>query len=334
MAHLLDRADLDEDEIAELFAYLRGAPGGDGRTASARRRGDACVACGGYILHDVEAGAYVCDACGLVQGGPVYMVTFEDRERLDGLDENLEPTRDSYKPIHHWHERLAQYHLQETRIANADWASILARLIELKPECLSKESIRRLLRSLALQRYNENWLQIINRVTGYRPPQLLSSELCMLDACFEAVAVPFSIFKPQGRKNLINYNFLFYRLLQAVGRAECLPHFPQLKTRAKWLQLDDVWRQICAYHEWLYRPMADNQAWLELKTSDAVWRRCGEQMATMSLAAPIPKAPSIRMRRDERLVLRDLKRKSDLESRRGDWDRERAALKRKIRPVR
>jgi hypothetical protein len=47
-----------------------------------------------------------------------------------------------------------------------------------------------------------------------------------LDKIFEGVCVPFGLFKPEGGKILLNYNFLLYRLLQLVGRTDALCHFP------------------------------------------------------------------------------------------------------------
>jgi hypothetical protein len=101
-----------------------------------------------------------------------------------------------------------------------------------------------------LQRYNENWLQIIYRLTGYKPPQLCKRDLLLLDTIFEGVCVPFGLFKPKGRKNLLNYNFLLYRLLQLVGRNDAHCHFPQLKTKSKWEDLNRIWAKIREYNDW------------------------------------------------------------------------------------
>jgi hypothetical protein len=54
----------------------------------------------------------------------------------------------------------------------------------------------------------------------------------------EGIAAPFRLFKQKGRKNLLNYNFILYKLLQLIDRQDTLCYFPQLKTRAKWLELD------------------------------------------------------------------------------------------------
>lgn len=342
MAHLVSRDDtLDEDEIGELFAHLRGGPRVDSEDPARKRRGHRCESCSGYLVHDVSEGCYLCDDCGIVRPGQVLAVSFEDRERLDGLDYDGRPQREGYKPIHHWHERLAQYHLEESRIGNEDWARILEGTLAARPPQLCKETVRRLLRSLGLQRYNESWLQIINRLTGYVPPLLSGEEMEMLDRCFEGLEEPFRHFRPPGRKNLLNYNFLFYRLLQGIGRTDCLPHFPQLKTRAKWLQLDAVWRQICEYQRWEYRPVDPDQQWLAVPTTcDKVWERVQKDLELTREAIergdPEPGRRRVRQgphTRENRLVLEAMQRRSRLAQARLEWQQDDPLRVRKRRRV-
>jgi len=282
MAHLVaaDHANLSADDMDALFAYLRhGTQRAEPEPVHRGREG--CVHCGGYVLLDVETADYVCESCCVVQPWKHYDGdAAEDAERVDTY------VREGYKPIHHWHERIAQYHLQESAIQPADWVRILDGLLQAKPAELSKESLRRVLRSVKLQRFNENWLQIIHRLTGYVPPRITAEEQRVLDTCFEGLAEPFKQFKAQGRKNLLNYNFLLYRLLQLIGRHDCLPHFPQLKTWPKWLQLDDTWKRICEYQNWEHVPYDQKQQWINIPTSEAVWARAAELRANAAKAPP------------------------------------------------
>jgi hypothetical protein len=187
MAHLLERYDLDAHDIGELFDYLRG------RNNLPDKQTDNCCECNGRVLLNPESGDYVCEECGVVQPGRVYYVDcWDDQERI-----TIAP-REGYKPIHHWHERLAQYHLQETSIRPEHWGIICKELGVARPKTLTKETIRLVLRSVKLQRYNKNWLQIIYRLTGYKPPPLHQRDLLTLDRIFEGVCVPFDLFKPKG----------------------------------------------------------------------------------------------------------------------------------------
>ena len=272
LADLAVRAEDDAFALRQLFDRLRGDAGGPAR------RHDRCVECArDSISCDEENGCWVCEACGVVQERVLYADCWDDRERI-----TVSQCREGYKPIHHWHERLSQYHLMETSIGVDDWSAIVDALLSAKPKALCKETLRRVLRSVKLQRYNENWLQIINRITGYRPPMIRNDELEQLDLMFEGTQVPFGMFKPDGRKNLLNYNFLLYRLFQLIGREDVLCHFPQLKTRSKWLELDRCWGQICEYHGWEHMPLGSH-AYLSVPLTEAHWQRINDQSFRCSL---------------------------------------------------
>ena len=273
MAHLLHCTDLDDADMETLFDYLHH------RDGVPERRPRGCGECGGLGQWD-DINAYnICEGCGLVQDSvlpPSNEAGWDDQERISIWH------REGYRPIHHWHERMAQYHLQESRICGEHWGIILGALRAAKPAALCKETIRRLLRSVKLQRYNENWLQIMHRVTGHIPPAIDPAEMEMLDTVFVGIAAPFRLFKQQGRKNLLNYNFILYKLLQLIGRTDTLCYFPQLKTRSKWLELDRVWGLISEYQDWhvfaaeepprlVVKLTVDTWAGLERQVLSAAW---------------------------------------------------------------
>lgn len=244
-----------------LFDYLHNRP-------SVPERGPrGCGECGGDVEWDDDHAYNICTECGLVQPDilpPSTESCWDDQERICIW------AREGYRPIHHWHERMAQYHLQESRICGEHWGIILGALRDAKPQALCKETIRRLLRSVKLQRYNENWLQIMYRVTGHMPPAIDPGEMDMLDTVFEGIAAPFRLFKQAARKNLLNYNFILYKLLQLLGRTDTLCYFPQLKTRAKWLELDRVWTLICEYQDWQIFPLEEPPK-LSVKLTAEMW---------------------------------------------------------------
>jgi hypothetical protein len=73
------------------------------------------------------------------------------------------------------------------------------------------------------------------------------------------------------------------RLLQLAGRKDTLCHFPQLKTRSEWEDLDRTWALICEYNDWEHWPLEPVEPgkaqWLEIPTDDAFWTTCfREQM--------------------------------------------------------
>jgi muconolactone delta-isomerase len=137
--------------------------------------------------------------------------------------------------------------------------------------------------SKPLEHYDsDHWLQIMHRVTAHIPPAIGPAEMELLDTVFEGIAAPFRLFKQAGRKNLLNYNFILFKLLQLVGRHDALCYFPQLKTRAKWLELDRVWTRICEYQQWALFALEEPpklvvkltpRMWLDLDTQalSAAW---------------------------------------------------------------
>ena len=272
---LLQGGDMSEGDMGDLFALLRG--GG----TDAEQRGDQCSECAGPVYLDPERAHHFCGECSLVQFPRYHFADcYEDNERITCAP------REGYKPVHHLHERLAQYHLMETSICPADWATIVERLLFERPAVLDKESVRRLLRKCNLQRYNESWLQVIHRVTKYRPPPISQGQTLMLARIFEGVQEPFRLFKLYARKNLLNYNFMLFRLLQLLGRDDALPHFPQLKTRGKWEELDRVWGLICEFHGWAHPPV-DLAAfrWLRVPLGAEVWPRLEADLLKATWAA-------------------------------------------------
>jgi hypothetical protein len=268
MAHLLHCQDLDDADMEALFDYLYH------RDRVPERRSRGCGECGGGVEWDDVHAYNICADCGLVQPDilpPSADSCWDDQERISVW------AREGYRPIHHWHERMAQYHLQESRICGEHWGIILGALRTAKPAALCKETIRRLLRSVKLQRYNENWLQIVHRITGHMPPAIDPAEMHLLDTVFEGIAAPFRLFKQKGRKNLLNYNFILYKLLQLIGRTDTLCYFPQLKTRVKWLELDRVWGLICEYQGWEVFALEEPPK-LSIKLTPEMWSGLDRQV--------------------------------------------------------
>ena len=75
-----------------------------------------------------------------------------------------------------------------------------------------------------MQLYIEKWLQIIQRVTGVHPPMPGPLLIQQLDDLFLQLQVPFDDFRMKGRKNFLNYNYVFCRLFQKLGCPQFCRH--------------------------------------------------------------------------------------------------------------
>jgi len=211
-----------------------------------------CVSCGSdrYTYNNsgaCEAGARVCDDCGVVQPGNIIF------EHMFGR--RLSTKSSNYKRIHHWHERISQMLIMESRIPPAHMLAIGERLLDGSHAIISKDTIRSVLRSLNLQVYIEKWLQIIERCTGIVPPCPGPVILERLDQQFVEIERPFLSTKPESRRNFLNYNYVFCRLLQRMGCTKFCMFFPLIRSKHKLRALDETWFKMAAVLDWPSVPL-------------------------------------------------------------------------------
>lgn len=210
-----------------------------------------CVNCGATALRydgsASEPGACTCNTCGAVQPGP---------NLYDYMCGRALTTKSSnYKRIHHWHERISQLLLSESRIPAQHMLVIGERLLNGTHATINKDVIRAVLRSLGLQVYIEKWLQIIQRTTGIAPPVPGPVILQQLDQMFTELQRPFNAHKIQGRRNFLNYNYVFCRLLQRLDCTKFCVFFPLIRSKTKLRVLDDMWRAMSESVGWQFEPL-------------------------------------------------------------------------------
>ena len=222
------------------------------RPQYATRDAVLCVGCGGvdFTYNNSgtdEPGARVCNKCGTVQPGTIIF------EHMFGRHI---PTRTSnYKRIHHWHERISQLMLMESRIPVEHMVAIGEKLLDGTTTVVSKDSIRAVLRSLGLQVYIEKWLQIIERCTGVVPPCPGPAVLHRLDELFLELQRPFTACKIEERRNFLNYNYVFCRLFQRMGCTKFCMFFPLIRSKVKLKTLDQMWVAMASSLGWETPPL-------------------------------------------------------------------------------
>jgi hypothetical protein len=161
----------------------------------------------------------------------------------------------NYKRIHHWHERISQLLIMESRIPPEHMVAIGTRLLDGSHAVISKDTIRGVLRSLNLQVYIEKWLQIIERCTGIYPPCPGPVILERLDHQFKEIEKPFLVTKPDSRRNFLNYNYVFSRLLQRMDCAKFCMFFPLIRSKQKLRNLDETWAKMTTLMGWPSEPL-------------------------------------------------------------------------------
>lgn len=124
---------------------------------------------------------------------------------------------------------------------------------------------------LNLNRFVEKWITLRWKLSGVRPATIDSNGLEQLRTLFNAIQMPFECVrhKPQCdgkirkchkvykcRHNFINYNFTIIKLLRRILKddelvdREYVPLFPQLKSKSKLRQLQQLWDKIIDYVGW------------------------------------------------------------------------------------
>jgi hypothetical protein len=243
---------IDPSELAEYFRIADELLGR--QTDDIPSRGSSILRCthcnSARLVTSYAQGDYVCYDCALVQQVSV----FQNAPQCHRPGSN-------YKRIHHWHERISQMQLNESCIPAAQFCQIETAIRDAGHKTLDKSTIRSVLRSLNLQKYIEKWLQIIWRITHEQPPLLTARQIARLDVLFVAMQVPFVHYKPDKRKNFLNYNYVFNRLLQMMQLDDLCKYFPLIKSKSKLMMLETVWASTCAYHQWNHVPLRPIDTW-------------------------------------------------------------------------
>jgi hypothetical protein len=274
----MEQADIDR-AFAE-FDLIRPHP------APALRNAMLCVGCGSerYTFNSSgsnEAGARVCDDCGVVQPGNVIF------EQMFGRVCSKHTS--NYKRIHHWHERISQLLIMESRIPPEHMVAIGTRLLDGSHTVISKDTIRGVLRSLNLQVYIEKWLQIIERCTGVYPPCPGPVILQRLDEQFKEIEKPFLMTKPETRRNFLNYNYVFSRLLQRMDCTKFCMFFPLIRSKQKLRSLDETWAKMTALMGWPLEPLQLVAPFaVKLQAPSALLQRLVGSVSNLAQAVPRP----------------------------------------------
>ena len=155
----------------------------------------------------------------------------------------------TYQRMHHLNERLNQFMGTEPPVPRKVIEDVRG-IVGGGP--VTKTAIRAALRSLRLPKYIERWVSIWCDLTGEKPPVLNGYEIQRMRSLFVLVERAFMVHKPDNRKAMIHYNFVFVRMLQILGNLTHLYRFfPQLKSKSKFRHIDAVWECMC---KWLNVP--------------------------------------------------------------------------------
>lgn len=210
-----------------------------------------CETCNEEMTLKQDHGIYICTCCGrtnsvLVEGetGKISVA--------DGVKYSV------YQRKNHFREWLNQIQAKEsTDIPQEVLDMVLIELNKIRFNNLAELNptlIRTILKKLNLSRYYENVFHIIYRINGLQPPTLSREVEERLLQYFKQIEEPFRLYKKAGRKNILRYSYILYKLCELMELDEFLRCFRLLKNRTKLIEQDTVWASICKHLGWEFIP--------------------------------------------------------------------------------
>ncbi len=227
----------------------------------------ACENCGGHNYVVNSCYDIVCADCGLVLPGHHFLVAQLEWDNDLGVPilPGRTDSRGRYRPVFHWHERIAQLctnvpemdpHVLEGIVARSRNGQYPA------PQDLRPHHIVSILRELNLIKYRERWKWLLMMLNPeYEPLVLVDQDsMAMLAHYHELVEhvylarkidlMPRSLIRRNGsstwniRHNALPFNYLFRKLMEASNVRALHAELPLLRSPAKLHILDDITGEI------------------------------------------------------------------------------------------
>lgn len=226
-----------------------------------------CPTCQRGSVTSTRDGCVVCVCCGTVLDSRVL-----EQVRTKFWETCTRKSSD-YRPVFHWHERLAQLNCLDPDLPMEVEDAIDAVWQEKRQffsEQLTQFEVKSLLdlvtvwlkdnRNIEIdvrKKYQERWIRIRFELTGQRPPPLTVDVITYLEHQFLTVVSVFQRLlrgdEDFCRHNLPNYNFMFqqfFRHLMATKPEEFgwveqyLWYLPTLRTRSRIQHLEAMWIKL------------------------------------------------------------------------------------------
>ena len=208
---------------------------------------DICSVCNiGEMTPLEDEGVLICNNCA------IHIPYLIENEKPSYKEPPKEVCFYSYKKITHFKEIIAQFQGKETTQIPNDHIELIEQQIKKERIDMSEltyKKMKEILKKLELNKYYEHIAFIKNKLG--MPPPVFSQELEeTLYNLFMEILVPYAQVCPYTRVNFLNYHFVLYKLLELLDEIQYLPNIPMLKDRAKLIEQDNLWRQICHINNW------------------------------------------------------------------------------------
>ncbi|MGA9042334.1 MAG: hypothetical protein WB421_17505 [Terriglobales bacterium] len=198
----------------------------------------------------MKDGFFVCIDCGYVNKIPIYVMSYNDSyvQFLGNCSSGS-----SYKRTHYFNDKVNQWSCRDSNFSRHD----LEEVKDFLPASgiVTKKTIRSALRLMGRAKDGENWIFIQCQLTNTSPPLVHNDLIEQMKRMFTGIEIAFEHCKPEKRKCMVHYNYIFVRILQFLNKPEFFKYFPLLKSKTKVRAIDDVWKQICHRMALDYTPL-------------------------------------------------------------------------------
>jgi hypothetical protein len=216
-----------------------------------------CKLCNGCsIVYEQSSNTLICMDCGLST-----MDICNNIKKPDYTEEIEEVVVFNYRRDNHFQECLNQLQAKENTTIPRQIISDLNKEFRkyniTNPKMITIKLVRDYLKKLGYSKYYEHVPTIINEFCGLPAPKLTAELEQQLRIMFDEIQQPFmkwkNIIDPE-RKNFLNYNYTFYKMLQLLNKDEFLGFFTLLKSRIVLYKHDMIWKGICKDLQWQFIP--------------------------------------------------------------------------------
>ena len=197
---------------------------------------------------DVGKSSYICPECG-------------EMEKVLIDEDNTIKEYSCYKRLSHFKEWLTQIQAKESPdIDDETFEMIVKEINKLKIsnieslKDISREKLQKILFKLNKSHLYEHIPYIINKLCGIPPPRIIPEIENKFYQMFLQIQEPWEIYKPEGRKNIIQYSYIIYKFCELLELDDLLPYFPLLKSPKKLMEHDKIWKKFCDYLRWDFYP--------------------------------------------------------------------------------
>ena len=203
-----------------------------------KRDHNFCMDCKLRKIVDYERSTLVCTKCGLCEYYPVYVASY-NHTMQHSRRKCIYKRSDNFKVIlnHFFYggKKLVPDDVMETiRDEIHDGTNILynyAIPITIPIlECILKRN--------ELTMYKDSIHFIYFKLSGGSFPHITTKEYNMILNTFNVISSIYDKYKPNDRKNFLNYSFVLRKLLIILGKVEYAKCIPQLKTHSKQKELE------------------------------------------------------------------------------------------------